>query len=386
MTRWCGTTLTESRFAQCRFGAAAVLATVGLLFAQVRHEVGISAPANPRSVGSSGYSRSFTAHSYGIGALSGYSSTPGSNLLRSSLSRSPITVRPVGGGGGAPGPMRPLTALPGGATGFAFQPVAPRLVDPGQMLPSGAPQTPGVGLGEGPTLPGAPRQVSGMMGLGEAYLGLVAQEAGVLESQSGPVRSLAPTGEAGLYGRYLTAGEQAMQRKDYNRAAEQFELAYDLDRRSPESLLSLAHARLALAQSSYRRPAWYLQQALRYLPELPLAQLDLRGLFPAPDELHVEVLPRLTEHLSLIPEDSYAYLLLAYILWFDDNALAAQDALALARRGTQNEEMVEAIDAFWDGMKAAGKVTGELEPNQQLRRQGLVGAALAGPPDSQPAP
>jgi len=288
--------------------------------------------------------------------------------------------------------------MPGAApAGHSFSSVNPLSMAPGGLAPANV---------DSRAISPLVQPENSLAGLAEAYLGLVGQEASALETNTGPVRSLAPPAESGRFGQFMTAGEQATRQKEYGRAAEQFELANDIDRHSPEALLSLAHARFALSYNSYRRAAYYLQQAIRYLPELPLVRLDTKALFAGPDELHTELLPRLTEHLDQDPHDADGYLLLGYFLWFDGNAPAAQDALAMARQIASQQtaaaagspqsqaqeddglsphrQMIEAVDTFWDAVKAGGQATGELAPNNQLRQQrilagGLSGAGAAGP-------
>ena len=368
-------------------GAMLISATAA---GQVRNQVMLSTPGNLRTVGTSSAMTNFSAASNSYGGFSNYTPAgPGGNLLQSSLSRR-TTYRPGAIGNAASAvPAAPALGLPAAPGGHSFRAAAPGLTNPYSIEGGNRPRADQpispivVGDEAGLSLGGI--EQAPMYGLADAYLGLVGKEAGVLGDEQVRVTSLAPIGEAGLYGKYMTAGEQAMKQKDFYLATEQFELAKDLSRQSPEVLLSLAHARLAVARGSYRTPAYYLQQALRYLPELPLAQLDLKALFPGPDELHAEVMPRLTDHLAGTPKDGPAYLMLAYILWFDGNSEAAQDALALAQQNIEEEDQLEAIGTFWDGMQASGKVQGELRPNQQLRQQGLVRPKSAPVAASQPA-
>lgn len=358
---------------------------------QVRNQMTLSSPGNFRTVGTSSAMQNFSSGSSSYGGFSNYAPAgPGGNLLQSSLSRR-TTYRPGAIGNAASAmPAAPALGLPAAPSGHSFRTAAPGLTNPyaiegGNRPRADQPISPIVVGDEAGLSLGGIEQQAPMYGLADAYLGLVGKEAGVLGGEQVRVTSLAPTGEAGLYGKYMTAGEQAMKQKDFYLATEQFELAKDLSRQSPEVLLSLAHARLAVARGSYRTPAYYLQQALRFLPELPLAQLELKALFPGPDDLHAEVLPRLTDHLAGAPKDGPAYLMLAYLLWFDGNPEAAQDALALAQQNIEEEDQLEGIDTFWDGMQASGKVQGELQPNQQLRQQGLIRPRSAPVAASQPA-
>ena len=378
--------------------AALLASPSGLAMAQT----GFRSPSGLSTVGASGPSRGFASNSFGAGSLSSYSPAgPGGNLLRSSMT--------VGGAGMRGGVASGLTAAPlsvrsglaglAGASGAPAGVAAPMALagqQYSQNMPGlAAPDAALTGLGYAATgdpmaAPAdsqapSPIAASSMIGFAQLYLESISQQ-GALEQQDVVVTSLVPPGASGPFAERLKDGEHAMKQRSYRRASQQFDLAYVLDRQSPEALLSLVHARLGTALGSYREPARYLEQAIRYLPELPLVRMNLKSMFAEPDELHTGVLPPLLARAAQDPDDAGAYLLLAYVLWFDSNPAAAQDALAIARGVAKSEDTTEAIDTFWDGMKAAGLVGGDLQPNSQLRLQRLVLRPDAIPPASAPQP
>jgi hypothetical protein len=143
-------------------------------------------------------------------------------------------------------------------------------------------------------------------------------------------------------------------------------MANDVGGNDPESLICLTHTRFALSRYSYAKAAYFLEQALKFMPELPLANLRPVGFYGTVGK-YAEHLFVLQEHVAKAPSDGEALLLLAYFRWFGEaqdvkathKALSRALACALKKK---DAFLVEAIRAFWDGMIAAEKVSGPLEP------------------------
>ena len=66
-----------------------------------------------------------------------------------------------------------------------------------------------------------------------------------------------------------------------------------------------------------------------------------------------------------MPSDADARLILAYFRWFEGDVDTAHEALAIAlflASRSSNAEQIEAVNTFWKGLVASGKVAGELIP------------------------
>lgn len=171
-----------------------------------------------------------------------------------------------------------------------------------------------------------------------------------------PIRSFAGD-DPGRYSKFLREGEESFRGGNYELALQKFLLANDIGRRAPESLLSLAHANLALGR--YNSAKFYLQQALMSLPELPLANISFRNFFGnylAYSDVREHLLARAQERQT----EAASWMLAAYVLWFGDDAAGAADALRKAAAANEDPATAEAIATFWDGCVASGKVSGSL--------------------------
>ncbi len=115
----------------------------------------------------------------------------------------------------------------------------------------------------------------------------------------------------------------------------------------------------------YSMAAYYLRQALRYMPRLPMVPLRPKAFYTDPS-VYVQNVQDLDDYLDGHPQDTDALLLRAYYAWFDvdeaDSAGKAQDLLQKALAGNNTPDMTLSIEAFWDGMVASGKVKGPLRP------------------------
>lgn len=340
-------------------GALAASATWA--FAQARSSVQFGTPGAMRGVGESGAVATFRHYSYGLGALQAPTVTPSADPLRSAIeSRAVYTIARPGGEAPAPTGRSLLLPLPTGSR--AYQPT------PTVSTPLG-----GGGYGAAPSSSG-----SRLLKATSSYLSALGgqQEVGVA-TRIGPITSLATT-QGDQFSTYMSQGEKAFRSGDFEAALERFKMANSIDPKNPENLLSLAHTTFALSRNSYYRASYYLSRALRYLPELPLAPLEPKSFFGSPQQ-YTERLAWLDKHLTSNPFDNDAFLVSAYFHWFDGDLDGARAALAKARRGKIDNDLSEAVDAFWDGMKASGRVSGTLD--------GLPPPAPAGPqaPSSQPA-
>jgi hypothetical protein len=187
-----------------------------------------------------------------------------------------------------------------------------------------------------------------------------------------PITSLVPDG-AGLYHDYIQSGEQAFRLKQYSLAFTRFRMACYIGMNDADSLLSMSHAQFA--GKSYPLAAYYFRQTLNRLPKL--ASLPIRPkMFYEDRSEYVENIQGLDDHLSKKPQDSEAQLLRAYYAWFDadqsDGPAIARHALEMALAGNRGPELTQAIESFWAGMTATGKVKGELKPPASPKTSGAA--------------
>jgi len=239
------------------------------------------------------------------------------------------------------------------------------------------------------------RSTSNVLGLTHTYLRAIGAVPGKLtDHRAGPITSLVPE-EPGLFHTYMAKGEDALRRGDFLAAFSAFRIADDVGRHKVESLLGLAHSRFATG-GTYASASYYLQQALRTMPELPLSALKPEALFGTP-EAYRECLVRLARYVKRSDPDAPAQLLLAYFLWFEGKGAEAEMALAhalaarksvLGHKGMENDLLIEAVGIFRRGMAAGGKVP--LVPNgvksPATRQPADPGRAGAGPAPGEPAP
>ncbi len=332
--------------------AASVCVLAGLSalsLGQARSARSISTPGYFKDLGARGPSGTFRGYSFGVGSLHTPSGSGGSvgNVLQSSIgSQSSFSLRPSSSGSGSSGmfgqPVVPAPSIMGG-----------KLYNPSGGLKGFADVSAQV-PGRSPIPSGSPMMAA------SAYLNAIQMPTGGLRraQQGQAVTSLVPA-DAGLYKTYMERGENAMHAGNFVEAFAMFQMANDIEVKDPDSLVSMAHASFALARLSYYRSAYYLQKAIRYLPELPLVPLKPEGFFPNRETLAQKV-GLLEDHVEASPRDAAGQLILAYFRWFQGQHAEARDALARARSAATDRDMVEAIETFWDGMVASGKVSGEL--------------------------
>ena len=311
-----------------------------------------------------GPSGTFRAYSYGLGGLQAPSG-PSTNILRSAIeSRANYTIRPAGGLP-APDIGLVLPAMPSAAVG-GYQPAIRPL---SQAPPGGY---------IGPTYSGSIPAVSAMNAAAD-YLEAIGTP-GAPQPGSEVIASLAPR-EKGAMGDHVAQGEKLLREGDYDTALKEFQKAYVIDDKNPETLLSLAHASFATAGSSYYRTSYYIRRALKYLPELALAPLSPKSFFGDPAQ-YAARLARLEERLQRFPNDADSYLTQAYFRWFDQDVEGSRQALAQARKCTKSPDLIEAITTFWEGMVASGKVSGELTPTTLPAASGPGSTTLPSAPEA----
>ncbi|MCD6303442.1 MAG: hypothetical protein J7M21_00590 [Planctomycetes bacterium] len=370
--------------------AAAVALVAAPAGAQSRNAVGLSTP-KLRRIGQGTSVYLFNEYSYGLGALKrGGSNRYGQGALRSNISRvNRFSLNRIN-------PSMPPTGLPGSIrTGNLMI----RRNPSGLGVASGT-TVGGSGLGitspitanpipppaaTGRALSGEPMANVGMtvrdntsigtvlaqqddtaFGAARAYLrALEEASTSILRDQSAPITTLVPKPPS-QYRDYMLKGDRAFRAGNYHTAYLNFEIANDIGDRDPESFICLAQTQFALSHYSYAKACYFLEQALKAMPELPLANLRPRGFF-GNSNMYAEHLVALEDHIRRNPGDGEALLMLAYFRWFDDVRDVEATRRALARAlaaGLRNNDthLVEAVETFWDGMVASGKVHGKLKP------------------------
>lgn len=282
----------------------------------------------------------------GMGSLGGLGGTPqvGTRQLyqpgRSSLDLGGSMN--LGGGAGLGGAMPRLPGLgaPSGGAGL------------NTGLSPGATSFGAAGLGEG-ELPG--------MGAFGADFTTGAPYAELAQEQA--IMSLAP-GDGSRYDLYLSQGDAAFARGDYLEAMLQYRLADDVSRGNVLGLVGLVHASLALER--YSTAAHYVGRVLAVEPDLPAAELLLRGFFGRPAEfirIRDRVRQRATGGRLIVDSytrDAEAQLVLAYMLWFDGQPLPAADALRAAARSSVDPQVTATVEAFWKAAVRTGRISGGL--------------------------
>jgi hypothetical protein len=205
-----------------------------------------------------------------------------------------------------------------------------------------------------------------VFGAARAYVKALEEAASsLLKDSAGPITTLVPAAE-GTYRDFMLKGDRAFRTDNYQEAYANFEITNDIGNHDPESFICLLHAQFALSRHSYAKAAYFLEQALKFMPELPVANLRPRGFYGNVNR-YAEHLVALEEHVERDPTDGEALLVLAYFRWFGEaqdvaatrKALASSLAAALRKKDTY---LVDAAETFWDGMVATGKVSGKLTP------------------------
>lgn len=321
---------------------ALITAMCGQTLSQSRKQATIKAPGRLRTLGQGSPTYSFQSYSYGVGGLQQQQPTTG--VLRSSIDRAgSFSLSRTGKSRSSQSQADMVVSK----TGVQLKPLGPTAYVPK--------------YGE------APKQIPSLaIMIAWAYLDELGADSGVFSEETNePVTTLVPE-EPSSYRDYMEKGEAALKAGDFQEAYDQFKLASLVGENDPESLINLTHATYAKSFFSYAEAAFYLQQALKRLPELPLVQLQPRAFFGQSIEAagrYAGSLERLEEHLAESPWDINAHLIRAYFRWFGGDVAAARQALAEAgdsAEKTGDKDAIEVVNIFWDGMVASGKVSGEL--------------------------
>lgn len=316
------------------------------LSAQGRHGVAITDPGVMHVIGQSGASYGFGQYSYGLGSVQASRSTP-TDVLRSSISDlGPIsssnrTVTPGDSG------LSQLIAPP---TGSTFRKFGAGVSDISEAQRGSA-----MAALMKSTDMGKLDSVSSYMfaigaGSKEDYL-----------NKTEAITTLVPS-QPGLYRDYLQQAETNFRSGQFSLAIGQYQLANDLGSTDWISLLGMAQTEFA--RNNFRSSCVYLEQVIKYFPELPLLTLEPRGFF-GDRSRYADNLARLEREVQDDPRDAEKAFLLAYFRWFDQNAAASQKALSRCLASAQekhDEDLLDAIGTFWRGMVQSGKVKGELQP------------------------
>lgn len=337
----------RSRKANSRSGlllAACVLTALatGPVGAQTRKDATFTPVGYIRSPGSQSSINSFQNLSYGLGSLRSAGGGTGGDALNSSLSSLGTFLISRADAGVGISPFEDLPDITRTGSTVRYDPSGTRIVDVGGQFSSGL-------LGGGARSPISPAT---------AYLEAIGAATGLTADRTQPILTLAPKDANSKYGSCMQKGERYFKDADYERAYNEFQLAgYNKDR-DPSSLLSMAHATFAMSRGSYVSASYYVRQALKYFPELPVVPLQPKAFFGQPAE-YVNKLTVLEQHVRERPNDAEARFLLGYFRWFEGDSPAAQEAFtqafALARRDLRND-----VKSFWNGMVATGKASGTL--------------------------
>jgi len=346
----------------------------GSAWAQGRGRLTISGPGGLRRPGESANSGTFRNYSAG-GSLHLPSIGSDEGVLRSSIGQGvgDYTLR---SGGGQPGDLATGLAeldLPSAQGRRVYEPLLPS-----SSLPAD---------GGGDLLAGWNPDAT--VGAAEGFLETVAASS-VLQAResASPITSLVPERES-AYQQALALGDRAFRLGDFSAAMAAFGSAVHMGPDQPEALLSAMHARFALSTVGYAECASYLERALRYFPELPLVPLRPREFFGR-KVTYVEKLQGLERHLAETPRDAAAQFVYAYFQWFEGDVAAARASLAAAARNAYRPGFAEAVETFWRGMVASGKVSGRLREDagaapagaeaESGRKDAAGGAGEAAPP------
>ena len=368
-------------------GALAVMCFLPESKAQSRQELRIDAPGLLRPLADTGINR-FSAYSYGLGALRAPAGGADSGVLRSSIS-SGLTP-----GAGAFSIARSSWAgfgpHLGGATG---RPSSHTGVGTSLLVGAAVPAPAVTGATTDAAYGRAMAELNQTpIGSAQAYLqAIAATSVSQLKGSTKPITSLVPD-QPSMYRDYMAKGDSAFRAQNFLLAFTYFQIASDIGRRDPESLICLTHTQFALSQYSYGRAAYFLEQAIRRMPELPVVNLRPEGFYGNVAK-YAEQVVALEDYVTRSPHDGDALLLLAYLRWFrkspDVEVVRSRlsDALAagLKKRDTR---LVDAIETFWDGALASGKVSGKLKPGKgaSAKTRPARGGAASAPAAAKPAP
>ncbi len=317
----------------------------------------------PRLQGLARIGGDFTTQSAGLGGLERSSPYGGSGLLRSSISQpGSFDLKRSRGTGG-------ITGLSG--LGQLKTPTGHSYRTPQANV------RPATGLIASVYDQMDPKAMGGLA----LYLQTVGHTSQLLMLEDKAITTFVPT-EPGRFQEHMAKGDKAFRVERYLKALGAFEVALTVGRSIPETHLSLVHAYFAAGQ--YYSAAQHLRQALKYLPELPLVQLQVRGFYGKAEDFDNH-LAALEKRVLEWTDDADGRLLLAYFRYFDgadgEAAAALRQAYKLSWRYKQ-KETAKAVETFWEGMLAAGRAAGDLAATT---RPGYLAPSKVREPTTRPA-
>ena len=307
---------------------------------------------NPQLRGLRRVGGTFSDYSTGLGDLRMRSRGPGGSLLRSGIGR-------AGSYSLSRGASRPQ-ATRGGVSGSSSM-AGQRYGTVGLDLHSLA--RPRADLGMGRSL--SPDSVGGI----GVYLGAMGHMVQDARTSGEQIKSFVPA-ETSMYQAAMLKADKAFRGGMYLEANDHLSVAMALARDAPELNLSLVLTNLAMR--NYHSAVFHLKKALTVFPELPLVKMDLRDFYGKTEDGNVRDFQKhragLLELQRGFNRDTVEWMLLtAYIHYFSGSPEKAAPMLRRMfgkARTIGNEELIEVASVFWDGMVAAGKVTGSLDPTQ----------------------
>jgi len=315
--------------------AAAVSLAPAVAVAQGRGSVSVG---SLRSVGSQSSfgSSTFRNYSYGLS-----SPAAGSQLSPATGMNSTYGLqRSTGGAGTATGLAAPIRPQSTSGSQRIYQPTRVNYRSPGS----------------GSVTQEAKRMAANRVSFGQdlrTAFGLTASP--LLTDQ--PIHSFAPN-NPGSYAAYLRAGQDAMKVRQYIQATEHFRQAHFIAPQRPETLLSLAHAEFGAGR--YSSMGHHLRLTIRHTPDLPSRDIRIRSFFRDVSTF-LALRDELIAQTEAVPKDSSQWMALGYVLWYDNDAPRAADAWRRAYAVSIDPTMSQAIEAWWDGAIATGRISGPLE-------------------------
>ena len=209
-------------------------------------------------------------------------------------------------------------------------------------------------------LPTTPTSSQLALHSGRSYIASLnlSEESPLEPAQQQDIRTLVPDTPS-RYQELMQKGENAFKDGNLREAAVSFELANELSLRSVESLLHLMHTHFATSTGAYGMTAYYLQEVLKVLPELPLVRV-LPKVFYGDSSNFLRDLIELEKYVKKNDQDSSALFVLGYMKWREGDLEAARIALSQALEFSRGDVQSEAIRTLWDGMVSSGKISGEL--------------------------
>jgi len=359
------------------FVAGAVFLCPSVTWAQARTRYEFTSPGLR---GLSNVGGRFALESTGLGSLRRSSAGGGGDLLRRSLSAPSYTLRRSTGGTGGGIATTPLPSA-GTLTGMRYGTGGSSARSLADL--TGVPQRPNLALDA--------------IGNLDAYLVALGHTLETAREKGEAITSFVPA-ESSRYRDLMLAADKAFRQGKYYQAGDELEVAMALASDAPELHLDLVMTNVASGR--YYSAVFHLRKALTVFPELPLVKMDLRDFYgkaaaeegkPAPPSDFQEHRKALARQIERSGTRGESWLLLAaYMDYFsgsEERVPATLRKAYLKARTHGDKATIKAVSIFWDGMAAAGKVTGKLDPSAP--DEGVVAAsqpARAAGSDRTPAP